>query len=78
VAGTSLLACCTAVAGRRPACPQLVGAPPPPPRRHARPSCWRLLARRVGDKVRLDVLRDGKRLSMTVTLCERALGVSEE
>ncbi len=34
--------------------------------------------RRAGDKVRLDVLREGKRLSMTVTLCDRVLGICEE
>jgi S1-C subfamily serine protease len=34
--------------------------------------------RKVGDKVRCDVLRDGKRLSMTVTLGERAPGTMEE
>lgn len=34
--------------------------------------------KRAGDKVRIDVLRDGKRLSMTVTLGERVLGVGGE
>lgn len=34
--------------------------------------------RRPGDRVRCDVLRDGKRLSMNVTLGERVLGVAEE
>ncbi len=30
--------------------------------------------RRAGDRVRVDVLRDGKRLSMTATLGERGMG----
>jgi S1-C subfamily serine protease len=34
--------------------------------------------RRVGDRIRLEVLRDGKRLTLAVTLGERAQGTAEE
>ena len=34
--------------------------------------------RRVGDRIRLEVLRDGKRLTLAVTLGERAQGAAEE
>jgi S1-C subfamily serine protease len=34
--------------------------------------------KRVGDKVRLDIIRDGRKISAMVTLGERVMGMSDE
>lgn len=54
-------------------------APPPPCQVRSGSDLYTLLdERRVGDRIKVDVLRDGKTMSATVTLGERLLGVAEE